>query len=169
MQTFAMRRSVARRAFTLIELIAVIVVLAILAGVAVPRYFDYTDRAKAAALQGTLGNVRSAIQNYYANTSLAGTPAYPTAVQLATQGTVIQDAFPNNPFNDLNTITAATVGEYTARTASGSFGWRFYVNNALTPPAFGFYCNSTTACTKHVSDIKVCKTNNRSKIINILR
>ena len=33
------------RGFTLIELIAVIVVLAILAGVAVPRYFDYTAGA----------------------------------------------------------------------------------------------------------------------------
>jgi prepilin-type N-terminal cleavage/methylation domain-containing protein len=33
------------RAFTLVELIAVIVVLAILAAVAVPRYFDYRQRA----------------------------------------------------------------------------------------------------------------------------
>jgi prepilin-type N-terminal cleavage/methylation domain-containing protein len=31
--------------FTLVELIAVIVVLAVLAGVAIPRYFDYSDRA----------------------------------------------------------------------------------------------------------------------------
>mgnify|MGYP000092791574 CR=1 FL=1 len=146
MQT-TLRRSVTSRAFTLIELIAVIVVLAILAGVAVPRYFDYTDRAKASALQGTLGNVRSALQNFYANASLSGTPAYPTAQQIATQGTVIQDAFPSNPFNNLSTITAATAAEYTARTASGAFGWRYYVDNTSTPPAFGFYCNSTTATT----------------------
>jgi prepilin-type N-terminal cleavage/methylation domain-containing protein len=41
---------VLHRAFTLVELIAVIVVLAILAAVAVPRYFDYRDRAQTAAL-----------------------------------------------------------------------------------------------------------------------
>ena len=35
------RDSHTRRGFTLIELIAVIVVLAILVGVALPKYFDY--------------------------------------------------------------------------------------------------------------------------------
>ena len=45
--TFRTRQR-ARSAFTLIELIAVIVVLAILSGVALPRYFDYADKAKEA-------------------------------------------------------------------------------------------------------------------------
>ena len=39
----------ARRAFTLIELIVIIVVLAILAGVAIPRYYDYSSRARVEA------------------------------------------------------------------------------------------------------------------------
>ncbi|MCC7387995.1 MAG: prepilin-type N-terminal cleavage/methylation domain-containing protein [Phycisphaerales bacterium] len=34
-----------RRAFTLVELIAVMVVLAVLAAVAVPRYFDHSEKA----------------------------------------------------------------------------------------------------------------------------
>ncbi len=136
-----------RSAFTLIELIAVIVVLAILAGVAVPRYFDYTDRARTAALQGTLGNVRSAASNFYANASLSGTPAYPTLAQMTTAGTVVMDSFPPNPYNSLNTATAATVAEYTARTVSGTAGWRYYVDNSTTPPAYGFYANSTNNTT----------------------
>ena len=135
------------RGFTLIELIAVIVVLAILAGVAVPRYFDYTDRAKSAAVQGTLGNVRSACQNFYANATINGTAAYPTLAQLMTVGTVMQDSLPTNPYNNLNTITPATAAEWTARTATGSFGWRYYVDNTTTPPVYGFYCNSSTATT----------------------
>ena len=50
-----------RRAFTLIELIAVIIVLAILAGVAVPKYFDYSTKAKESAAKATLGATRSAM------------------------------------------------------------------------------------------------------------
>jgi prepilin-type N-terminal cleavage/methylation domain-containing protein len=140
-------RNRAARAFTLIELIAVIVVLAILAGVAVPRYFDYTARARTSSIQATLGNVRSAIQNFYANTCLAGTPAYPTLVELTTAGTVLQDAFPANPFNNLTTTTAATVGDFGARTVNGTAGWRYYVNNAATPPVCGFYANDSTNTT----------------------
>jgi prepilin-type N-terminal cleavage/methylation domain-containing protein len=41
-------------AFTLVELIAVIVVLAILAGVAIPRYFDYASRAREASSIATM-------------------------------------------------------------------------------------------------------------------
>ena len=144
-----MTASVSRRnaAFTLIELVAVMVVLAILAGVAVPRYFDYTARAQTSALQGTLGNVRSAISNFYANSTLSGTPAYPTLTPLTTAGTVVMDTFPNNPYNSLNSATAATATEWTNRTVTGTAGWRYYVDNTLTPPACGFYANSSTATT----------------------
>jgi prepilin-type N-terminal cleavage/methylation domain-containing protein len=141
------RFSAARPAFTLIELIAVIVVLAILAGVAVPRYFDYTDRARTSAVQGTLGNVRSAISNFYANASLSGTPAYPTLAQLTTAGTVIQDAFPMNPYNNLSNVAAASSAEFSSRTVGGTAGWRYFVNNSATPPVFGFYCNSDNTTT----------------------
>jgi prepilin-type N-terminal cleavage/methylation domain-containing protein len=144
----AIRRSVGGiRGFTLIELVAVMVVLAILAGVAVPRYFDYTDRARTAALQGLLGNIRSAAANFYANASLSGTAAYPTLAQLTTVGTVMQDAFPQNPYNDLATVSAATANDWSSRTVTGNVGWRYYVDNTTTPPAYGVYANSSTSTT----------------------
>ncbi|MDX2115853.1 MAG: type II secretion system protein [Planctomycetota bacterium] len=130
------------RAFTLIELIAVMVVLAVLAATAVPRYIDYRTRARSAAMQGLLGNVRTAIANFYANSSLTGTPAYPTLVQLTTEGTVVEGRFPANPYNSLNSVTTADSGSWTARTVAGTAGWRYYVDNTANPPVCGFYANS---------------------------
>jgi general secretion pathway protein G len=140
-------RSLAARAFTLIELIAVIVVLAILSGVAIPKYLDYSNRSRTASVQGSLGNVRSAIGNYFADQSINGTAAYPTLTQLTTVGTVMQDAFPRNPYNNMTTVKAATAAEATARTTDGTTGWCYYVDNTLTPPAYTFYANSTTVTT----------------------
>ena len=88
-----------RKGFTLIELIAVIVVLAILAGVALPKYFDYSAQAKVSACKGALGGVRGGIANFYANASIGGTAAYPTHAQLTTLGTVMQEPLPENPYN----------------------------------------------------------------------
>lgn len=56
------------RGMTLVELIAVIVILAILAGVAVPKYFDHSNKAKAAAIAHSLKAIKHAILQYRMNT-----------------------------------------------------------------------------------------------------
>ena len=140
------------RAFTLVEVIAVMVVLAILAGVAIPKFFDYSDEARSSSLQGTLGGVRSGLANYFANEMITnGVGAYPTLGELNTVGTVMQEVIPANPYNDRSTVeTVAVLIDAQNRVVTGTSGWRYFVDNAATPPIRYFYCNDAT--TTRVSD-----------------
>ena len=125
------------RAFTLVELIVIIVVLAILSGVAIPKYIDYTANAKSSAAKATLGAVRSAIANFYANSALTGTAAYPTLVNMQTLGTVMQEALPANPYNNASTIAAAVWAA--TPPVSGANGYNYDAT------AGRFWLNSTTS------------------------
>jgi general secretion pathway protein G len=53
------------RAFTLIELLIVMSIIAMLLTIAVPRYLHSADRAKEAVLKEDLAQMRSAIDKYY--------------------------------------------------------------------------------------------------------
>ena len=64
-----------RRGFTLIELIVVIVVLAILAGAAIVRYYDYGEKAKLSADLGSLGALNEALNQQYLAHRMNGTAA----------------------------------------------------------------------------------------------
>ena len=112
------------RAFTLIELIAVMVVLAILAGVAIPKMFDYSEQAKISAVKGTLGGVRSGVANFRANAAVQGEAAYPTLQELETLGEVMQEPIPENPFNNSADVQAATWNEANPP-VSGNAGWNY--------------------------------------------
>jgi type II secretion system protein G len=74
---------VSPRAFTLVELIAVIVVLAILAAVAVPRYFDYRRQAETTELVATWKTLAQAVRSYKIDLG-----AWPNGLRYLTTNTV---------------------------------------------------------------------------------
>jgi len=56
---------VALRAFTLVELIIVLAILALLLTIAVPRYFTHIERTKEATLKQDLAVMRDAIDKFH--------------------------------------------------------------------------------------------------------
>lgn len=79
-----------RRGFTLIELIAVVVVLAILSAVALPRFFDHGDAARDAADDGALGGIRTALQMAHMQHRMDDAPASAWVTDLADVAPVMQ-------------------------------------------------------------------------------
>jgi general secretion pathway protein G len=64
------------RGFTLIELMVVMVIIAMLISLALPRYFEGLKRAREAVLQEDLSVMRKAIDHYHADKN-----TYPTSLQ----------------------------------------------------------------------------------------
>lgn len=64
------RRVQWRTAFTLVELLIVVILIAVLAAVAIPKFSNSVVLAKEARLRAALRNVRSAVERFRADTGL---------------------------------------------------------------------------------------------------
>ena len=67
-----------KKSFTMLELIFVIVVIGILAGVAVPRLFTGVDDAEVAKVQSDVATIRAAISTRYGKNIMAGNDNCPS-------------------------------------------------------------------------------------------
>src|SRR4051794_35991057 len=105
-----------RRAFTVIEVMVVVVMIGILAAIVVPQFGGVTSDAKSGAAQGVLAGVRSGIAGFRSKAILAGTTPFPTLTELNTTGTVLQTAMVANPYNNRSNVQAVTAVQAAART-----------------------------------------------------
>ncbi len=143
-----------RAAFTLIEMLIVIVILGILAMVIIPQISTSTDDAKLSTLRTNLSSMRNAVELYYAqhNTVYPGavlggatTPSEAFVQQLTrytdAAGTIasVKDAtfkfgpyikgttLGTNPFNGTNSVIVDTTeSDITVKASSGTAAWKFY-------------------------------------------
>lgn len=114
-----------RTAFTLVEVLIVVIVLGILAAIVVPQFSNASTDAKLSALQSNLQIVRGQLQLY----KLQHNDAWPTAANFSDQMTknskvdgsvgLPADGFalgpylqqiPANPYTNTNTVGSGAVG-----------------------------------------------------------
>ncbi len=135
-----------QRAFTLIEVLVVIVMLGILAAIAVPKFSGAADDARSASTQSTLAGVRSAVATFRMNAVINGDSPFPTLAELTGNGVVKFD-MPANPYTGVRGVQAVSQGQAGNRTviSQNSAGWNYYFDNNSVPPVAIFYSNCADA------------------------
>lgn len=105
-----------RAGFTLIELVIVVMILGILAGVAAPKLFGTSSSATDNGVKQTLAVVRDAIEIFAAQTGAV--PASAATLKDDLMNAELLRKFPVSPFNGLDTVMA--IG-----TADNLTGWMY--------------------------------------------
>jgi general secretion pathway protein G len=142
-----------RNAFTLIEVLIVVIIMAVLAATIIPQFSSSTNDAKQSSLKFNLHTVRSQIEMYKVHHAAT----YPKFDKFTDQMTKVTDAsgattgdattliygpyiqgeIPANPFNGSNTLVkVATAGTVPTAVVGTTAGWQydettggFYPNN----------------------------------------
>ena len=114
------RRAITHRSgFTLIELLIVVVIIAILAAIAIPKFVGTKGRAYRAMMQSDLQNMSKAQENYYYEHG-----AY------ASDAATLAPAFTPSSAVDVTIV------------AAGPAGWSAKETSAMTPTVCAVYFNS---------------------------
>lgn len=112
------------RGFTLIELVVVIAVLAILAGVAIPKFVNIVDEANRSAEKADVGTVRAGIANQAAAMSLTGkTLSYPGSLENASIGPIFGNVLEPSASQDFNTRWSVSGGVYTFKGTNNTYNY----------------------------------------------
>jgi len=133
----------AKRGFTLVEILIVVVILGILAAIVIPQFTQASTEARTNSLMSDLQTLRSQIELYkvqhndnppsfanfiplmvYCSSQEAGTSTSKERVDPFLLGPYLE-RIPDNPFNHLNTIRDITDPCQAGTAGDSSCGWAY--------------------------------------------
>jgi general secretion pathway protein G len=127
-----------RSGFTLIELVVVILILGILAGVAAPKMFNTSAKAADNSLKQTLSIVRDAIELYASQNGGAFPPCTGTGTDFKGLLTpYLRGPFPKCPVGPSAAQNANVIPGGLPTTATPTDGWKY------NPATGAFICNNS--------------------------
>ena len=137
------------RAFTLIEIMVVVMILAVGAAVVVPQFAGATDDARTSAAESIINGVRTSIDAYSDRAERRGSNPFPSLADLVTPGVVVMRTLPTNPFTGVSGVQAVSKQQAESRGVmnTGSAGWNFYVDISADGSCIYFYANCTAETT----------------------
>lgn len=132
------------RAFTLLEVLIVVIVLTIIAAIAIPQAAGAANDSRTRATRHALARARVAIADYRAAAALDGIDPYPTREQLLAEGEVLSPLLPDNPFTGVAGIRAVPITEAETRAvgATAASGWAYGVDNTAGNARAVIYANT---------------------------
>ena len=129
-----------KKAFTLIELLIVMAVIAILIGIAIPAFRGMQDEARKTKAQGDVRVLKIAVESWFKNhdnaypaASVAGTTSWQATLTGATPR--ILDAALYDPFSTVSNTTEYTYATDTALTSTAKYYVIYSVGAATTGTA----------------------------------
>jgi len=130
-----------RKAFTMIELVFVIVVIGILGAIAIPKFSDTADNAYLTKAQDTLAGVRSALMAERQKRILRGTHTDITDLSLKSDGTASTNVFDHFSGDGRNPAVYAPLFDYPIRgctTLTQRACWKRVAKTATTPLTYAY-------------------------------
>ncbi|MBS0192421.1 MAG: prepilin-type N-terminal cleavage/methylation domain-containing protein [Phycisphaerales bacterium] len=108
-----------RKAFTLVEILIVVVILGILAAIVVPQFTNATQDAQAGNIKSQLDTLNNQIELYRARKNV-----YPDFTSATVWTDMVKDGYiksePKNPYNGLSTVVVGA--------GDAAQGWYWYTD-----------------------------------------